>query len=127
MLTSAWLSGFMADDIRNGKLSVWLARPGSYLYELAANNISEKVLKLVILVPMVAVFRLALPGRHRVTDAAWHWGVAALAIVLGAVHRLFARCGRGLAGILDGRCRRHRPGARVVDGGARRAGACRWR
>jgi ABC-2 type transport system permease protein len=85
VLTSAWLSGFMADDIRNGKLSVWLARPGSYLYELVANNLSEKGVKLVILVPMVLGVSWFFRDDMAVTDVPWQWGVAVLAVALGAV------------------------------------------
>ena len=85
MLTSSWLSGFLANNIRNGKLSVWLARPGSFLYDLAANNLSEKAFKSVILFPMVAGF--AWLFRHDVSLAApaWRWGIAVVAILLGAV------------------------------------------
>jgi len=85
VLTSSWLSGFMADDIRNGKLSVWLARPGSYLYELAANNIAEKGIKLVILVPMVLGISWIFRDDLAVTGVPWQWAVAVLAVALGAV------------------------------------------
>jgi ABC-2 type transport system permease protein len=85
MLTSSWLSGFLANNIRNGKLSVWLARPGSFLYDLAANNISEKAFKSVILFPMVACFAWLFRDDVSFAAAAWRWGVAAVAIVMGAV------------------------------------------
>ena len=85
MLTSSWLSGFLAGDIRNGKLSVWLARPGSFLYELAANNVSEKAFKSVVLFPMIVIFAWIFRDDIAITAPAWHWGIAAIAIVMGAV------------------------------------------
>lgn len=85
MLTSSWLSGFLANAIRNGRLSVWLARPGSLLYDMAANNLSEKAFKSVILFPMVAGFAWLFRGDVSLAAPAWRWGIAALAIVLGAV------------------------------------------
>ena len=84
MLTSAWLSLFLADAIRNGRLSIWLARPGSLLYEMAANNIAEKAFKLVVLLPMVLIFGLAFRDAVDVSAPAWRWAVAAVSIVMGA-------------------------------------------
>ncbi len=83
-LTSAWLSGYLADQIRNGSLSVWLARPGSFLYEMIANNLSEKVIKLTVLVPLVALFGWMF--RHDIDLAlpAWRWAAAAVSIILAA-------------------------------------------
>lgn len=84
MLTSSWLSGFMADSIRNGELSIWLARPGSYLYGVAANNIAEKAFKLVVLLPMVLIFGLAFRDAVDLSAPAWRWAVAASSIGFGA-------------------------------------------
>ncbi len=85
MLTSSWLSGFLANSIRNGKLSVWLARPGSLLYEMAANNVAEKAFKTVVLFPMVALFAWFFREDFAVTARAWQWGIIVLAILMGAV------------------------------------------
>jgi len=85
MLSSSWLSGFMVDTIRDGQLSKWLVRPGSMLYEMAANNISEKLVKSVVLFPMVALFALAFRHDVSVNSAAWRWLVAVVAVVLAAV------------------------------------------
>ena len=43
MLTSSWISGFLAEEIRDGKLSKWLVRPGSTHFNGIANNMSEKI------------------------------------------------------------------------------------
>lgn len=84
MLTASWLSGFLANTIRNGKLSPWLARPGSYIYDMVANNVSEKVFKCVVLFPMVAVFAWLFREDISLDASAWRWIVVALAIPMGA-------------------------------------------
>jgi len=89
MLTSSWLANFLADAIRDGRLSVWLARPGSFLYELAANNVAEKVVKLVVLVPMIAIFGLIVRDSLAVDVVAWRW-IAVLASVGMAAIIVFA-------------------------------------
>jgi ABC-2 type transport system permease protein len=85
MLTSSWLSGFLANSIRDGKLSVWLARPGSFLYELMANNVAEKAFKSVMLFPMIAIFAWLFREDIELAASAWQWGIALLAILMGAV------------------------------------------
>lgn len=68
MLVSSWTSGFLASEIRLGHVSKWLVRPGSAHFNGIANNISEKLIKIVALTPMIAVlwwfFRdsVVLPG-----------------------------------------------------------------
>ena len=85
MLTSAWLSGFLAEEIRLGQISKWVIRPGSTHLNLIANNLSEKLIKTVPLAPMIAalwwLFRdaVALPG-DLVT-----WLLFAVSVVAAAV------------------------------------------
>ncbi|MBA2758124.1 MAG: hypothetical protein H0U38_00390, partial [Chloroflexia bacterium] len=55
MLTSSWVSGFLAESIRLGQLSIWVVRPGSTHFNGIANNLSEKLVKIIALSPMVAV------------------------------------------------------------------------
>lgn len=55
MLTSSWISGFLAEHIRLGRLSIWMVRPGSTHLNGIANNLSEKVIKIVPLAPMVGI------------------------------------------------------------------------
>ncbi|HWV23282.1 MAG TPA: ABC-2 family transporter protein [Thermomicrobiales bacterium] len=55
MLTSSWTSGFLAEEIRLGRISKWLIRPGSTHFNGIANNISEKIIKSVALAPMIAI------------------------------------------------------------------------
>ncbi len=54
-LVSTWHSEYLAQVIRKGELNAWLARPGSYLLNLLANNFSEKVVKMSTILPMLAV------------------------------------------------------------------------
>ena len=85
MLSSAWLSMFMADTIRDGRLNVWLARPGSFLYEMAANNIAEKAVKLVILVPMIAIFAWFMRDSLTLGVAPWRWGALLVSTLMAAL------------------------------------------
>lgn len=55
MLTSSWMSGFLAESIRLGHLSIWIIRPGSTHFNSIANNLSEKMIKVIVLTPMIAV------------------------------------------------------------------------
>lgn len=54
-LVSTWHSEYLAQVIRKGELNAWLARPGSYLLNLLANNFSEKVVKISTIVPMLGL------------------------------------------------------------------------
>ncbi len=85
MLTSSWLTYFMAEDIRNGKLSVWLARPGSFLYEMIANNLAEKGFKSLVLAPMIVVFGWLLRDSVSLSAPPSRWLLLAISIVLAAV------------------------------------------
>nr|MBA2247462.1 ABC-2 family transporter protein [Chloroflexia bacterium] len=55
MLTSSWIAGFLAQEIRDGTLSRWIVRPGSTHFVGIANNLSEKILKTVVLTPLIAL------------------------------------------------------------------------
>ncbi|MCA9833548.1 MAG: ABC-2 family transporter protein [Thermomicrobiales bacterium] len=54
-LVSTWHSEFLAQVIRKGELNAWLARPGSYILNLLANNFSEKIVKMSTILPMLGV------------------------------------------------------------------------
>src|SRR5690606_27617890 len=54
-LVSTGHSEYLAQVIRTGELNAWLIRPGSYLLNLLANNFSEKVVKTIVIVPMISV------------------------------------------------------------------------
>jgi ABC-2 type transport system permease protein len=85
MATSSWLSSFLSEDIRLGRLSIWLIRPASVLHDLIANNLSEKLLKTAMLIPMIGVLWLVFADSVRVPASLLHWLLFVLSTFLGAV------------------------------------------
>jgi ABC-2 type transport system permease protein len=85
MATSSWLTGFLANDIRLGKLSTWMVRPASLLLGFVANNISEKIMKLFALLPMIGVLWWIFRDSMNIPAGPGRWGLFAVSIVLGAV------------------------------------------
>ena len=85
MATSSWMTGFLADDIRLGKLSSWMVRPASLLLGFVANNLSEKFLKVFALVPMIGVLWWIFRDSMNIPAGPGRWAVFAVSIVLGAV------------------------------------------
>lgn len=82
MLTSSWTSGFLADSIRLGSLSSWLVRPCSTHLNGIANNIGEKVVKLVLLIPLVAVLGIIFRGEVDLPSAGGRWLVFAGSVLM---------------------------------------------
>jgi ABC-2 type transport system permease protein len=58
MLTGTWMAFYIAERIRLGGLSRDLVRPAPALFESLGNNLGEKVIKLVLIAPMLAVMAL---------------------------------------------------------------------
>lgn len=85
MATSSWMAPFLSEDIRLGKLSIWMIRPTSMLHESIANNLAEKALKAVMLIPMIGVMWLGFAGAVRVPGNGLRWLLFAASTVLGAV------------------------------------------
>jgi viologen exporter family transport system permease protein len=85
MATSSWMTGFLAADIRLGKLSSWMVRPASLLLGFVANNLSEKFLKLFALVPMVGILWWIFRDSMNIPAGPGHWVVFAVSLVLGAI------------------------------------------
>lgn len=85
VLTTTWHSEYLAQMIRDGKLNSWLIRPGSYLLNLIANNIAEKMIK------VVTITLLLFPAWFWYRDAfvmpadAVQWMLFGMAVVLAAV------------------------------------------
>lgn len=84
VLTSTWHSEYLATIIRQGQLNSWLVRPGSYLLNLIANNLAEKLVK------VVAVSMLLFPAWYFYRDAFVlpqdlpHWLLFLTALILAA-------------------------------------------
>jgi ABC-2 type transport system permease protein len=85
MATSSWLSGFLAESIRLGRISVWIIRPGSLVYDFVANNISEKLLKAGFLLPSIAVLALVFSDTLTLPTSPTRWLAFVLSTLLGAV------------------------------------------
>jgi len=73
MLTSAWLGSYLAKNIRLGTLSPKLLRPVSPLTFYAGNNLGEKVVKLLMMGPMVLVVALLFRADVRLPADAGTW------------------------------------------------------
>ncbi|MEU8225408.1 ABC-2 family transporter protein [Kribbella sp. NPDC048915] len=85
MATSSWMAGFLAQDIRLGKLSTWMIRPASLLVTFVANNLSEKLLKLVALVPMIGIVWWIFRDSMNIPAGPGQWALFAVSILLGAI------------------------------------------
>nr|WP_238355212.1 ABC-2 family transporter protein [Kribbella sandramycini] len=85
MATSSWAAGFIASDIRLGTLSSWMVRPASLLLGFVANNLSEKLLKLIALVPMIGIVWWLFRESMVVPAGFGRWALFAVAVLLGAV------------------------------------------
>lgn len=66
MITGAWHGGFFARKVRTGELNSYLVKPLGYVWYEITNNLSEKLFKLGILLPAVAInahlFNVNLPS-----------------------------------------------------------------
>ena len=82
MATSSWLSLYLSDDIRLGRLSSWIIRPASLLHHFVANNLAEKVLKTAMLLPIVGVLVFIYADSVTVPTSAGRWSLFAVSTVL---------------------------------------------
>lgn len=85
LLTSSWTSGFLAEEIRLGRLSKWLARPGSTHYNGIANNLSEKLVKTVPLVPMIGTLWWFFRDSFALPSDPFTWLLFTISVVAAAV------------------------------------------
>lgn len=98
VLTSTWHSEYLAQMIRDGQLNSWLIRPGSYLLNLIANNLAEKLVK------VVAISLLLLPAWFLYRDAfvlpaqLSHWVLFVVALILAAAIQFFLTTAIGSLG-----------------------------
>lgn len=66
--TSAWAGGFISADIRLGKISPYLLKPASFIYHQIANNLGEKIIKTVYLLPFVIFLAISFNFKLPLTD-----------------------------------------------------------
>jgi ABC-2 type transport system permease protein len=95
MLTASWIAQYTAADIRQGKLSPDLLQPANPILYGIGNNIGEKIVKLPLLLPVVAVAALTLKGL-RVPASPVRWLEFAAAVLLAAVIRFLMDYATGL-------------------------------
>lgn len=84
MLTSSWTAHFLATSIRLGDLARWLVRPTSTHLSGAANNVGEKVVKLVLIAPLIAVFALVLRDRMQLPHNPVTWLLFGVSLLMAA-------------------------------------------
>lgn len=85
MATSSWLTSFLASDIRLGKLSSWMVRPASLLLPFVANNVSEKIMKVCALAPMIGLLWWVFHDSMNVPAGLSRMALFAISIALAAV------------------------------------------
>lgn len=85
MLTNSWTAFFLAEEIRDGGLNKYLCRATSTHINALANNVGEKVVKLILLVPMVVVLALALGDRFALPNQLWRWLLALGCLIIAAL------------------------------------------
>lgn len=88
MLTASWTAFFLADSIRNGALNRWLIRPASTHLDAVANNVGEKVIKLVLIAPFIAVLAVIFGDQLVLPSAPGRWVAFAAAVVIASTLRL---------------------------------------
>ena len=84
MLTSSWLPSWLAQSIRLGELSPWLLRPVPYVLSFVANNVGEKVVKSLALLPLVGVVALLFREDLRLPTDPARWALFALCVPMAA-------------------------------------------
>ena len=84
MLTSTWAGGFLASEIRTGKLSPALLRPVSPLVGYIGNNLGEKIIKLPLLLPLILLVAAAFHRDLRLPSDPRAWLLFLVAVPLAA-------------------------------------------
>lgn len=84
MVTSVWLGPWVAENIRLGGLSPWLLRPAPFILNQIANNVGEKIVKLPLLVPLVALMGFAFRGDLHLPTDPWAWLLFVLCLPFSA-------------------------------------------
>lgn len=87
MLTNSWTAFFLAEEIRDGGLNRYLCRATSTHINALANNVGEKVVKLILLVPMVAVLAITLGNRFELPGSPARWLLAFCCLIIAAFMR----------------------------------------
>lgn len=84
MLTSTWLGEFVARNIRQGELSPWLLRPVPFSAQYVGNNVGEKLVKVPLLLPLVALAALAFRAEFEMPADLGAWLLFLLSLPMAA-------------------------------------------
>ncbi len=82
--TSAWAGQFISSDIRLGKISPYLLKPASFVYHQIANNLGEKIIKTIYLLPFVIFLILSFNSKLPLADY-FHWISFLTAIIISTL------------------------------------------
>ena len=83
MLTSSWTARFLAESIRLGHLNAWLVRPCSTHLAAVANNVAEKIAKLVTLLPVVVLLAVVFHRDVELPESPGRWLLFGWTLAMG--------------------------------------------
>lgn len=83
--TISWLVYLVPENIREGFLSPRLLRPVTPLAHFIGDNLGQKGLRLLMLVPLTAVVAVVFRGELRLPVEPGTWALFAVAVVLAAI------------------------------------------
>jgi ABC-2 type transport system permease protein len=84
MATGTWMAQYLGPDIRTGRLSRDLLRPAPVMASWIANNAGEKLIKSVLMLPLVVVLALAFRDTLRLPTDPMRWLTFGAALLLAA-------------------------------------------
>jgi ABC-2 type transport system permease protein len=84
LFTSVWISEYISADIRTGRLSRDLLRPAPVIAGKIGNNLGEKLVKLGLLFPFVALVAVVFRQDFRPPTDPLTWLLVALSVLMAA-------------------------------------------
>jgi len=87
--TISWLVHLVPENIREGHLSPKLLRPVSPLAHFIGDNLGQKAVRLILLIPITAAAGLLFRADLRLPADAWTWVLFVIAVLLAAAVSFF--------------------------------------
>ena len=84
VVVGTWGAPYLAADIRNGDLSKDLMKPAPLVFVAIGNYVGEKIVKLGMLLPLVALLGWLFRDSLRLPVEPWRWLLFLLALVIAA-------------------------------------------
>ncbi len=94
-MTSVWVSWELDSDIRHGDLSIKLLHPLHPIHEYIASNLADKVMRVVLMTPLIILVVWLIPGVHYVLTPL-NVLLFVLALVVAWLHRFMLQYVTGL-------------------------------